>query len=47
MLALAGISHMAYRTTNILPYLSDYIELKPHIAVIILMLMSIIGLIPK
>jgi quinol-cytochrome oxidoreductase complex cytochrome b subunit len=45
MLALAGISHMAYRTTNILPYLSDYIELKPHIAVIILMLMSIIGLI--
>lgn len=47
MLALAGISHMAYRTTNILPYSSDYIELKPHIAVIILMLMSIIGLIPR
>jgi len=38
---------MAYRTTNILPYSSDYIELKPHIAVIILMLMSIIGLIPR
>jgi quinol-cytochrome oxidoreductase complex cytochrome b subunit len=47
MLALAGISHIAYRTTNILPYLSNYIELKPHIAVIILMLMSVIGLIPK
>ncbi|MEM1611476.1 MAG: cytochrome bc complex cytochrome b subunit [Sulfolobales archaeon] len=47
MLALAGISHMAYRTTNVLPYSSDYIELRPHIAVIILMLMSIIGLIPR
>jgi len=43
MLALAGISHMAYRTTNILPYSSESIELRPHIAVIILMLFSIIG----
>jgi len=45
MLALGGISHMAYRTTNILPYSSDAVELRPHIAVIILMLLSIVGLI--
>jgi quinol-cytochrome oxidoreductase complex cytochrome b subunit len=47
MLALAGISHMAYRTTNILPYSGDHVELKPHIAVIILMVMAIVGLMPR
>ena len=46
MLSLAGLSHMAYRTTNILPYSSDYKELKPHIAIIVLMIISMVGLIP-
>ncbi|MEM2302151.1 MAG: hypothetical protein QXR14_08065, partial [Sulfolobales archaeon] len=47
MLSLAGLSHMAYRTTNIMPYESDYKELKPHIAIIVLMIISMIGLIPR
>lgn len=47
MLSMGGLSHMAYRTTNILPYSSDYEELKPHIAIIILMVISLVGLIPR
>lgn len=47
MLSLAGLSHMAYRTTNILPYSSEYEELKPHIVIIILMLISLVGLVPR
>lgn len=47
MLSMAGLSHMAYRTTNILPYSSHYEELKPHIAIIILMMLSLVGLLPR
>ncbi len=47
MLSMGGLSHMAYRTTNILPYSSDYEELRPHIAIIILMVISLTGLIPR
>lgn len=46
MLSLGGLSHMAYRTTNVIPYGDTYRELKPHIAILIIMIIAIVGLKP-
>lgn len=41
MLSFSGLSHMAFRTTISTPWQGDLVELRPHIAVLAIMILSI------